>query len=1318
MHSQQQTPGNEEIVSKLTDNRPGDDRQQTQTLADVGLGSVVYPSVACSPAGFETASEFPGSVGRSRLKLVLSPVEGPTANAMFRVPFRGLFGDSAGELIPRRWASHTRSQGPRRKGAFTLPLLSLLLVIGSAATATATDHSGTCTGTFPAADNPHRLTGSCTVPTGQTLTLEPGVTLDGQNNTLTVSGTLAAAGTELQPIMFNGVFINFAGGSSGQITNSVVTAPTASLGIAAITITDASPTISGNTLTDPRQSGRLITVGGSSVVTPAAPTISGNQLQVPSPFGTGIVYNTGTAGGTVQGNTITFPLAATGGRTGIQVNGSASPHIEGNTIGDDAGRNDTGIALLVAATSTAQVVNNDICSTGGDTPIEVALGFFANTMLAQVSGTTLSCGLAAGVAVSGTAAVATTLSPVEGQTTLHLASGVTVNSGAQLTIPTGLALDAQGQAITVNGTLTLAPGVILTGQNNALTVSGMLAAAGTALQPIMFNGVFINFAGGSGGQITNNVVTAPTTSFSTAAITITDASPTISGNTLTDPRQSGRLITVGGSSVVTPAAPTISGNQLQVPSPFGIGIVYNTGTAGGTVQGNTLTFPLAATGGRTGIQINGSASPRIEANTIGDDPGSSDTGIALLVSATSTAQVVNNDICSTGGDTPLSFALAFFADTMLAQVTGNTLSCGVAAGFAMSGALTANSTLINVAGQTTYRLTSTVTVGGGARLAIPPGFRVVGQGNTLGVDGTLMATDVVFSDVTFDFRAGSSGSTLADSTITGPSGSFGTSMTITNSSPTISGNDLSGVATGIAVTGGSPSLSGNSFTGLSTAITLNGATNASIDGNTFANNTTAIRINGTSALSTVATNMFDANTSSLVFANFGVLFSAFPQMFETNQFTGAVDQNVIPFPSSVLDVSGTLPSAPVAYRTDTLSIPAGTVVVLSPGTVIRGTSGAAITVNGQLVSAGTPDQPIRFTTTSPKTGLRWGGLTFINQLPLTPSVLDSCIIEFAGSGNVAALRLDNSSIAVSNSRISDNNAVGIELVNGSNATIADSSIVMNLGDGIRANTGSAPTVNQSSIFANGGSGLNKQDCPMASNLIDAQNNFWGDDSGPRDASDDRAGGGLFNLGAGDEVSNCVDFDPWIRLGPSIAGTITGISGGGQTAPVGTCLPDPLVVEIDSTLGAPLQGIDVIFSVVSGDASIVENQPVQTGADGRAQATVCFGSIAGDIAIAVTARDVNSPFATFMPTAEPGNPCLFVMTAQHTEPACPGDCDNDGEVTIAEIVGSVDIVLGSMPMSECSNVDRNKDGAVTIDELVAAVNAALRGCAAVGEGKPG
>ena len=153
-----------------------------------------------------------------------------------------------------------------------------------------------------------------------------------------------------------------------------------------------------------------------------------------------------------------------------------------------------------------------------------------------------------------------------------------------------------------------------------------------------------------------------------------------------------------------------------------------------------------------------------------------------------------------------------------------------------------------------------------------------------------------------------------------------------------------------------------------------------------------------------------------------------------------------------------------------------------------------------------------------------------------------------------------------------------------------------------------------------------------------------------------------------------------------------------------------MVEIDSTLGAPLQGIDVIFSVVSGDATIVENQPVSTGADGRAAATVCLGATPGDIVIAVTARDVNSPLATFMPTAEPGGPCLFLTTAlQAPNQICSGDCNGDGSVTVNELITGVDIALGNTAMGACPSLDRGNDGEVTIDDLLSAVDRALGGC---------
>jgi hypothetical protein len=45
-------------------------------------------------------------------------------------------------------------------------------------------------------------------------------------------------------------------------------------------------------------------------------------------------------------------------------------------------------------------------------------------------------------------------------------------------------------------------------------------------------------------------------------------------------------------------------------------------------------------------------------------------------------------------------------------------------------------------------------------------------------------------------------------------------------------------------------------------------------------------------------------------------------------------------------------------------------------------------------------------------------------------------------------------------------------------------------------------------------------------VVDATDNFWGSDSGPKDASDDRATGGFYNPGGtGDPVSNYVNYSP-------------------------------------------------------------------------------------------------------------------------------------------------------------------------------------------------
>jgi hypothetical protein len=64
-------------------------------------------------------------------------------------------------------------------------------------------------------------------------------------------------------------------------------------------------------------------------------------------------------------------------------------------------------------------------------------------------------------------------------------------------------------------------------------------------------------------------------------------------------------------------------------------------------------------------------------------------------------------------------------------------------------------------------------------------------------------------------------------------------------------------------------------------------------------------------------------------------------------------------------------------------------------------------------------------------------------------------------------------------------------------------------------------------------------------------------------------------------------------------------------------------------------------------------------------------------------------------------------------ACPGDCDRDSEVTIAELVVGVRNVLApalsAVASPTCAALDADRDGSATVAELIAAVRSALHGC---------
>jgi hypothetical protein len=1136
--------------------------------------------------------------------------------------------------------------------------------------------------------------------------------------TVTVSGHLAFdEGT----ISASNGSITFNPGGTGSITGSSVTDTSG----CAIQVTDSSPTISENVFPDVSSA---VCVGGTSIGTPAAPTVSGNVITTRS---RGVDYTAGTAGGVVSGNTIGF-LGTVSNRIGVELEGAVSPTVTGNTIQDDPDRSDIGISIAVSEASTMVVELNDICSTGGDQPLSLGAGVFALASGATIQNNVFSCGAGSGLGLTGTFASESSVGSIESQSVYNLPAGastVAVSPGVAVTLAPGALVRGDGNSrLEVRGTLTasqaglsrlrldvVAGGAVhataATMDDVTVTVSGHLAFdEGT----ISASNGSMTFNPGGTGSITSSSVTDT----SGCAIQVTDSSPTISDNVFPDVSSA---VCVGGTSIGSPAAPTISGNVITTRSR---GVDYTAGTAGGVVSGNTIGF-LGTVSNRIGVELEGAVSPTVTGNTILDDPNRDDIGISVGVTGASTVQVVNNDICATAGDQPLRLGGGVFSVGAGAVVENNVFSCGTGSGFALIGTFDTDSVLGVVEGQSSLSLSSfqTVTVSAGVEVTIPAGFELRGQGSPsrIQVNGTLVATqaplsrltisvitggsfdatEVELSDVTVQVASGGAfvidGSSYAGGLVQFEAGSTGS---VTNSTFTGSGGR-------IFITSASPVISGNLFAGLAPALQLNGTTDVSITGNTFAvTSGAAIQFNGPEARSTVSGNTFQRTTWSLQPGTAEALYSAFPVDFSANTFVGSSTENLVWLPFS-LNLSGTFPVSPVAYVNNFNQVITNNAqVILPPGTVVMTGTNGTLTVSpgSRLVAIGTPERPIVFTDFDPTDTTRWRGLIIQDDT----SLLENCVIEFSAFDG---LRLEGASIPVTNCRISDNQGDGIEITGDAAPTITGSSIVLNLGDGVKVNTSAAPSspidFDQSSIFSNGLLGINNLRTDFD---VGAMHNYWGDDTGPFDGSDDRATGGLFNaLGAGEQVSDHVLYDPWIRIGPSQEGVILPFSGLNQTGTAGSTLPEPIVVEIRSLLDTPLEGVEVIFSVVKGDASIVEAQPIVTDANGRAAATVQLGLEVGEVVLAVTARDVNSPLATFM--AEADAPCLmsfqvtpFEIVVRPGVVGQPGDVNGDGDVTHADaalIQAVLERVLteASAQIRTWQGADVNRDGRVDAGDVL-------------------
>ncbi len=452
--------------------------------------------------------------------------------------------------------------------------------------------------------------------------------------------------------------------------------------------------------------------------------------------------------------------------------------------------------------------------------------------------------------------------------------------------------------------------------------------------------------------------------------------------------------------------------------------------------------------------------------------------------------------------------------------------------------------------------TSTLIVGADTTVRFAPGTRLfIGydDNNFAGFAGRLEATGVVFTTNTevpvpgawqgIYFRdTTSSGSYLDDCTVEWAGGSASGAVQIRLASVNLRNTRVLGTSSaGVYLTSGSVAtiteseIEGGAGPGVRA---LNGST-ITVSGSTLRGGTFPIGIGPNTVLTAIQGNRLEgyAFESAGIAVDGGI-------MGRGSDVQTRVWPTDLPY-IVLADLTVRGDAATSSDRTSTLLIQGGGEVRFNAGTgLIIGRDSNLLGYAGRLQATG-----VTFTanTSTPTPGF-WKGLSYRDQAISSDQFLVDCTVEYGGyvsasstlGANLTVYRSTPTLVGVT-SRASSHDGI---LVAEASPSITGARLLQNV-HGLRLVTSGSPQISNSDIENNTAFGIRND----TGTLLFANNNWWGDASGPLDDSDDSASGGFFNpAGLGDRVSNNVDFSGWLELSahvPVPPAMLTVQPGGGE-----------------------------------------------------------------------------------------------------------------------------------------------------------------------------